>query len=77
MEYDFLIVGQGITGSILAIELEARKKKFKIINLNSDHTSSKVAAGIMHPLALKRGSIAWRGKEFFEFSNQFYKKLIF
>ena len=34
MEYDFLIVGQGITGSILAIELEARKKKFKIINLN-------------------------------------------
>ena len=75
MEYDFLIVGLGITGSILAIELEARKKKFKIINLNSDHTSSKVAAGIMHPLALKRGSIAWRGKEFFEFSNQFYKNL--
>ena len=75
MEYDFLIVGQGITGSVLAANLEAKKKKFKIINFHSDHSSSKVAAGIMHPLALKRGTIAWRGKEFFEFSDQFYKNL--
>ena len=53
MEYDFLIVGQGITGSILANNLANISDKFKIINLNSDHSSSKVAAGIMHPLALK------------------------
>ena len=29
MEYDFLIVGQGITGSVLAAELEAKRKDLK------------------------------------------------
>ena len=32
MDYEFLIVGQGITGSILANELANISPKFKIIN---------------------------------------------
>lgn len=72
MKYDFLIVGQGLSGSILAIQLEKLSKSFKIINSYKNKSSSKVAAGIMHPLALKRGTISWRGKEFYNFSKDFY-----
>ena len=73
MDYEFLIVGQGITGSILANELANISPKFKIINYENVSSSSRVAAGIMHPMALKRGTLSWRGKEFFEFSDKYYE----
>ena len=73
MDYEFLIVGKGITGSILANNLANLSHKFKIINYENVNSSSRVAAGIMHPMALKRGTLSWRGKEFFNFSNKYYE----
>ena len=77
MDYDFLIVGQGITGSIVALQLEKNSKKFKLIERGGANTSSKVAAGIVHPISLKRCNLSWRGKEFYEFSDSFYKEINF
>tara|TARA_B110000483_G_scaffold1258_1_gene1456 strand:- start:926 stop:2017 length:1092 start_codon:yes stop_codon:yes gene_type:complete len=77
MNYDFLIVGQGITGSIVAFQLKKNLKKIKLIESDKPNTSSKVAAGIVHPISLKRCNLSWRGKEFFEFSNAFYKEINF
>ena len=77
MNYDFLIVGQGITGSILALQLKKSSKKFKILESGNPNTSSKVAAGIVHPISLKRCNLSWRGKEFYEFSDTFYKEIDF
>ena len=64
MDYEFLIVGKGITGSILANNLANISDKFKIINYENVNSSSRVAAGIMHPMALKRGTLSWREKNF-------------
>ena len=75
MNYDFLIVGQGITGSIVALQLKKNSKKFKLIDGQSQNTSSKVAAGIIHPISLKRCNLSWRGREFYEFSDSFYKEI--
>ena len=77
MDYDSLIIGQGITGSILANKLANNSNKFKIINYENVNSSSSVAAGIMHPMALKRGTLSWRGKDFFEYSNKFYEDFDF
>ena len=77
MNYDFLIVGQGITGSIVALQLKKNSKKFKLIEGGSPYTSSKVAAGIVHPISLKRCNLSWRGREFYEFSDSFYKEINF
>ena len=77
MNYDFLIVGQGITGSIVALQLKKNSKKFKLIEGGSPNTSSKVAAGIVHPISLKRCNLSWRGREFYEFSDSFYKEINF
>jgi Glycine/D-amino acid oxidases (deaminating) len=77
MNYDFLIVGQGITGSIVALQLKKNSKKFKLIDGQSQSTSSKVATGIVHPISLKRCNLTWRGREFYEFSDSFYKEINF
>lgn len=77
MNYDFLVVGQGITGSIVALQLKKNSKKFKLIEGGSPNTSSKVAAGIVHPVSLKRCNLSWRGREFYEFSDSFYKEINF
>ena len=54
MKYDFLIVGQGIAGSIIGLQLEQYNQRFLIVDKNEKITSSKVAAGLMHPMSFKR-----------------------
>ena len=44
MKYDFLIVGQGISGTVLGLLLKQYNKSFLIIDKNDLITSSKVAA---------------------------------
>ena len=61
MNYDFLIVGQGITGSIVAIQLK-KFKKIKLIDNGNHNSSSKVATGIVQPISLKRCNLSWRGR---------------
>ena len=62
MKYDFLIVGQGIAGSIIGLQLEQYNQRFLIVDKNEKITSSKVAAGLMHPMSFKRCVLNWKGK---------------
>ena len=73
MKYDFLIVGQGISGTVLALLLKQHNKSFLIIDKNDLITSSKVAAGLMHPMSFKRCVLNWDGDRFYDYSCQFYK----
>ena len=41
MNYDFLIVGQGIAGSIMGLQLEKYNQRFLIVDKNEKITSSK------------------------------------
>ena len=75
MNYEFLVVGQGITGSIVALQLKKSLIKFKLIEGGNPTTSAKGAAGIVHPISLKRCNLSWRGREFYDFSDAFYKKI--
>ncbi len=72
MKVDFLIIGQGISGTVIAQTLEQNSQSYFIIDNNINNTSSKIAAGVMHPMSFKRCILNWRGKEFFEFSQEFY-----
>ena len=72
MAVDFLIIGQGLSGTVLAQTIESKSLTYHIIDRNEKITSSKVAAGIMQPISFKRCILSWRGEEFFNFSNSFY-----
>jgi len=73
MVVDFLIIGQGLVGSVLALTLENNNHSCFIIDQDPEITSSKVAGGIMHPMSFKRCILSWRGNEFFDFSEEFYR----
>jgi glycine/D-amino acid oxidase-like deaminating enzyme len=49
MEIDYLIIGQGLAGSLLAWELSQRQKKVIIID-NGKENASQLAAGLINPV---------------------------
>ena len=72
---DCVIIGQGLAGSVLALTLQKNNLSYVIIDDNNDYTSSKAAAGIMHPLSFKRLILSWDAHEFIPFSQSFYDSI--
>ena len=54
MDADYLIVGQGIAGTLVAHELIKRGKKIRLIDKGHQHISSSVAAGVVNPITGRR-----------------------
>ncbi|HPH83217.1 MAG TPA: FAD-dependent oxidoreductase, partial [Flavobacteriales bacterium] len=63
MKCDFLIIGQGIAGTTLALELISRGSEVLVIDVFDEHNSSRVAAGLFNALVFKRITLGWRAKE--------------
>jgi|GEM_PF-946721 len=60
---NFLIIGQGIAGTVLARQLEAANKSFHIIDGPQTPSASRVAAGVWNPIAVRRFLKAWLAEE--------------
>ncbi|MFO0321706.1 MAG: FAD-dependent oxidoreductase [Bacteroidota bacterium] len=69
---DFLIIGQGIAGSILSLNLI--KAGFNICVINDDQlsTCSKISAGIWNPIVFKRLVKSWMAQEIIPELLKFY-----
>lgn len=72
---DYLIVGQGLSGTFLAFQLMQKGKSVLVIDKGLKYSSSKVAAGIINPIVLRRYTVTWRAKEFLAYNPAFYLKL--
>lgn len=71
-EVEYLIIGQGIAGSVLAYQLEKRNSSFCIIDKGHQDSASYVAAGVINPLVLKRMTMSWRAVSFLDQLHDFY-----
>ena len=71
---DYIIVGQGLAGSILSIELLKNSKKILLIDDKKLSASSKVAAGIWNPIVFKRLTKSWMADELIPFLENFYSE---
>jgi len=69
---DIIIVGQGIAGSVLALELIKRGKNIIVIDKPELSNSSRVAAGIWNPVVFKRLTKSWMIDELIPCLNEFY-----
>ena len=69
---DFLIVGQGIAGSLLAWTLDQRGCKVIIADAPQLPSATNVAAGIVNPLTGRKLVRTWSADELFPFLHQFY-----
>ena len=47
---DFIIVGQGLAGTLLALELEKRGRKVLVVDDGWKTAASQVAAGVLNPV---------------------------
>lgn len=70
-----LIVGQGIAGSVVALQLIMRRKEIQVFDLPGNNTSSSVAAGIVNPLVFKRMIPGWLAGEALESAKKNYKNI--
>jgi glycine/D-amino acid oxidase-like deaminating enzyme len=74
MQTDYLIVGQGIAGTVLAYTLIKKGCSVTILCDEDQNRASLVAAGLYNPVTGKRMSKTWKAAELFPFMESFYKE---
>jgi glycine oxidase len=76
-EQDYIIVGQGIAGSILAYFLRKNGQKVLVIDQNTEGvlSSSKIAAGVINPITGRRFVKSWRIDELLPSAKLTYQEL--
>ena len=70
MQVDFLIIGQGLAGSLLARELRRCEKSVLIVDDGWKSAASQVAAGLMTPLTGRRFSLTPNYPALFEVASR-------
>ena len=68
MTVDYLIVGQGISGTLLSRSLISEGKRVVVIDEGKEAVSSKVASGVINPLTGKRLVRTWMIEAFLPFA---------
>ncbi|MFA9289859.1 MAG: NAD(P)/FAD-dependent oxidoreductase [Solirubrobacteraceae bacterium] len=63
MVFDYIIVGNGVAGSCIALNLLINNKKFIVINTNNVVSATSVSSGLYNPTVLKRFNLVWRAKD--------------
>ena len=74
VQMDYLIVGQGIAGSLLALNLLERGRSVLVVDDGHKHAASKVAAGLINPITGRRHALTWRFMECWEFLQSDYSR---
>lgn len=72
--FDFIIVGHGLAGSVLAIQLIESGCRVCVIDEPSLSSSSKVAAGIWNPVVFKRLTKSWLADDLLPELVDFYTR---
>jgi glycine/D-amino acid oxidase-like deaminating enzyme len=75
MEVDYLIIGQGICGTLLSYFLCKEGKTVIVIDDANPGSSSRVAGGIINPVTGKRMVKTWMIDELLPFARDTYKEL--
>lgn len=72
---DYIIVGQGLAGTVLAHTLLKQNKSVLIVDLPSISAASRVAAGLWNPVVFKRLVKSWMADDLLEYMDNFYPEV--
>ncbi len=75
MELDYIIVGQGIAGTLLDWFLEQEGQEGIVIDEGHHSAASGVAAGMMNPITGRRLVKSWKIEELLPFAKSTYREL--
>ena len=71
-QIDYLIVGGGIAGTVLALQLLENGNSLKIYNKEDESSASHVAAGIINPVTGQRFVLSWMYDQLNSVASGFY-----
>lgn len=72
---DFLIVGQGIAGTMMAHHLIKRGASVHVVDDGHKSSSSTAAAGIINPITGRKYVKSWRTEDFIPYARLVYRDL--
>jgi glycine/D-amino acid oxidase-like deaminating enzyme len=75
MQVEFIIVGQGISGTFLSYYLHKEKRSFLVIDNNDNNSPSRIAAGIINPVTGRRMVTVWMADEILPFAWNAYREI--
>ncbi|MDB5229073.1 MAG: FAD-dependent oxidoreductase [Bacteroidota bacterium] len=75
MKVDYIIVGQGIAGSMVAHFLLQQHKKIIVIDEFSPNSASNIAVGVVNPVTGRRMAKSWMVDELLPFAKSTYRQL--
>ena len=73
-QIDFIIVGQGLAGSALALQLLKRNKKILVIDRIKANSPSRIAVGLFNPITGRHMIKTWMADRLFPYLHQFYQE---
>lgn len=73
--FDYLVVGQGLAGSLLAWELEQNGQRVAIIDQHRAGAASRVASGMWNPITFRLLLKSWRADALLPVALDYYTKL--
>ncbi len=74
-QVDYIIVGQGLAGSAVAINLLKRGRSVMVFDQPQKNRASRVAAGLFNPVTGQNNVRTWLAAELFESLNRFYSSV--
>jgi glycine/D-amino acid oxidase-like deaminating enzyme len=75
MEVDFLIIGQGIAGTVLSYTLMQAGQSVLVMDEYKPNSASRIAAGVINPVSGRRFTVAWQYNQIYPVAVQVYKEL--
>ena len=73
--YNYLIIGQGLAGTLVAYEAMKRGKRIMVLDNEHQRTASRIAAGIINPITGRRFVKSWQYDTLFPAAKMVYREL--
>lgn len=74
LRVDYIIVGQGLAGSALALRLLKRGRTVIVVDLPESNTTSRIAAGLFNPVTGRKMVKSWNADKLFPFLHIHYRE---
>lgn len=69
---DYMIIGQGLAGSAVALQLLKLRKRILVIDQPGHNTSSRIAAGLFNPITGRKMLKTWMADKLFPYLHRHY-----
>jgi thioredoxin reductase len=72
---DYIILGAGLAGASIAVQLLKKRKKILVIDNPSSTTSSRIAPGLFNPITGRKMVKSWLADKLFPYLHNYYREV--